>query len=123
MTSGVAPERVAALLDRERAAFADAHPRSHAAWLDGRKHLLGGVPMTWMLKAAGGFPVFLDRAEGARVRDIDGHDYVDFSLGDTGAMAGHSPPPVVAAVRPPLREVGGGTGEPPAHGARLGAGR
>ena len=47
--------------------------------------------MTWMNKAAGGFPLYLDTARGARVRDIDGHEYVDFALGDTGAMAGHSP--------------------------------
>ena len=47
--------------------------------------------MTWMNKAAGGFPLYLDEARGATVRDLDGHDYVDFALGDTGAMAGHSP--------------------------------
>ncbi len=48
--------------------------------------------MTWMNLAAGGFPLYLDHARGARVTDIDGHEYVDFALGDTGAMAGHSPP-------------------------------
>ena len=38
-------------------------------------------------------------AEGARFADVDGHEYVDFCLGDTGAMAGHSPAPTVAAVQ------------------------
>ena len=56
-----------------------------------RSTLLGGVPMTWMTMAAGGFPLFLDGARGARVTDVDGHEYVDFCLGDTGAMAGHAP--------------------------------
>ena len=37
-------------------------------------------------------------ATGARVVDVDGHEYVDFCLGDTGAMAGHAPPATVAAV-------------------------
>ena len=53
--------------------------------------------------AAGGFPLYLDRARGARVTDIDGHEYVDFALGDTGAMAGHSPPADRRGDRPARR--------------------
>jgi glutamate-1-semialdehyde 2,1-aminomutase len=87
------------LLDRERATYAETHPRSRAEYERARGALFGGVPMTWMNKAAGGFPLFLDEAHGASVRDIDGLDYVDFALGDTGAMAGHSPAATVAAVR------------------------
>ena len=83
--------RLADLLARERAAFADRHPRSAAAYARAG-NLFGRVPMTWMNKTAAGFPVYLDRARGARVTDIDGHEYVDFCLGDTAAMAGHSPP-------------------------------
>src|SRR4051794_19399435 len=109
--------RVVELTVRERAVFRDRHPASHAAWVDGQKHLLGGVPMTWMLKAAGGFPVFLAGAHGARIRDIDGHEYVDFSLGDTGAMAGHSPRPVVDAVRRRLETLGGATAMLPTEDA------
>ena len=70
------------------------NPGSARAYAEGREHLFGGVPMTWMNKAAGRFPLYLDRARGSRVTDIDGHEYVDFSLGDTAAMAGHSPPAV-----------------------------
>jgi glutamate-1-semialdehyde 2,1-aminomutase len=87
------------LITRERARFADTHPRSHEEYRRAQGSLFGGVPMTWMNKASGGFPLFLDAAQGARVRDIDGHEYVDFALGDTGAMSGHSPEPTVAAVR------------------------
>jgi glutamate-1-semialdehyde 2,1-aminomutase len=90
--------RLRSLLDRERAAFAAANPRSAAAYAAAEPHLLGGVPMTWMNMAAGGFPLYLARARGGRVTDIDGHEYVDFSLGDTGAMAGHSPAPTVEAI-------------------------
>src|SRR4051812_2588208 len=130
--TAVDPSRVRALLTRERTAYRDAHPASHAAWVEGQRHLLGGVPMTWMLKAAGGFPVFLAGAHGARIRDIDGHQYVDFSLGDTGAMAGHSPEPVVEAVRRRVETLGGATAVLPAEDApwvagdltpRFGAGR
>jgi glutamate-1-semialdehyde 2,1-aminomutase len=95
------------LLVRERQRFAELHPRSAAAYAEGRRNLFGGVPMTWMNKAAGAFPLYLESARGARVRDIDGHEYVDFALGDTGAMAGHSPEPVVAAVRRRIEEQGG----------------
>ena len=48
--------------------------------------------MTWMAKWVGGHPVYAASAHGARIEDVDGNVYVDFSLGDTAAMAGHSPP-------------------------------
>jgi glutamate-1-semialdehyde 2,1-aminomutase len=54
--------------------------------------------MSWMARWAGGFPVYLDEAKGARVTDVDGHEYVDLCLGDTGAMAGHAPQPVARAI-------------------------
>ncbi len=54
--------------------------------------------MNWMTRWAGGFPVFVRRAEGAHFEDVDGHTYVDLCLGDTGAMAGHAPGPTVDAV-------------------------
>ena len=90
--------RLTALLAQEREDFAQRNPRSAAAYQAARPHLLGGVPMTWMNLAAGGFPLYLDHANGARVTDLDGHEYVDFALGDTGAMAGHSPPATVEAI-------------------------
>lgn len=91
-------ERLRTVLAEERQRFATEHPRSKAAHAAARPHLLGGVPMTWMNLAAGGFPLYLDHAQGARVTDLDGHTYVDFALGDTGAMAGHSPPATVEAI-------------------------
>ena len=87
-----------ALLERELARFEDEHARSRALADDARRSLLGGVPMHWMVRWPGGFPVFATEATGARFRDVDGHEYVDFCLGDTGAMAGHSPEPTVRAV-------------------------
>ncbi|MEY4741474.1 MAG: hypothetical protein RL672_224 [Actinomycetota bacterium] len=85
------------LFDRERATFAANHPKSAAAYANA-EHLFGRVPMTWMNKKAGGFPIYFDGAKGNRVRDIDGNEYIDFALGDTGAMAGHSAPEVVKAI-------------------------
>jgi glutamate-1-semialdehyde 2,1-aminomutase len=98
--------RLEALLERERAAYTAAHPRA-AALFAGAGHLFGRVPMTWMAKWSGGFPLYLDRAEGNRVLDVDGHEYVDFALGDTGAMAGHSPKATVDAVVDRVSRLGG----------------
>ena len=73
--------------------------------------------MTWMAKQAGGFPLYLATARGARVTDLDGHTYIDLCLGDTGAMAGHSPAPVVEAVHHRLAELGGATAMLPTEDA------
>jgi glutamate-1-semialdehyde 2,1-aminomutase len=107
--SAVDRDHLAALLARERASFVASHPRSHAAFQAAAANLLGGVPMTWMNKAAGGFPVYLAEADGAKVNDVDGHRYVDFCLGDSGAMAGHSPAATVQAVEWRYGEAGGAT--------------
>jgi glutamate-1-semialdehyde 2,1-aminomutase len=87
------------LLDRERAGFADAHPRSRELHEQARASLLAGVPMSWMTMWAGGHPIYLAQASGASLVDVDGNEYADFCLGDTGAMAGHSPEPTMAALR------------------------
>ena len=99
--------KLAARLDAERTTFRDARPASRAAATEAAEHLIAGVPMTWMAKWAGGFPMFLREARGSRITDIDGHTYIDFALGDTGAMAGHSPAATIAAVQRQLTEVGG----------------
>src|SRR5882757_3022472 len=90
--------RLALLLDRERTDYRATHERSYTAHQTA-DHLFGRVPMTWMSKWPGGFPVTFTEAHGNRITDVDGHTYVDFALGDTGAMAGHSPEPIVRAVQ------------------------
>jgi len=86
------------LLRQELARFEREHPRSRELAERAQASLLAGVPMHWMVRWAGGFPLFAVEAHGARFRDVDGLEYVDFCLGDTGAMAGHSPEPTVRAV-------------------------
>ena len=108
--------RLAALLRSERAMYAARNPASRAAHA-AATNLLGGVPMTWMAKQAGGFPLYLDHAAGARVTDLDGHELLDFCLGDTAAMAGHSPLPTVAAVTRRFAEAGGATAMMPTEDA------
>ncbi|MET8953525.1 transaminase [Streptomyces sp. NPDC004533] len=108
--------RLRQLLAREGSEAERLNPRSRSAYA-GADHLFGRVPMTWMNKTAGAFPRYLAAARGARVTDIDGHDYIDFCLGDTGAMAGHSPDPVAAAVHRRFTELGGATAMLPTEDA------
>lgn len=91
-------QRLSLLLDREQERFEKGHPQSRALASRAREHLAGGVPMPWMVRWPGGFPLFVIQASGARFVDVDGREYVDFCLGDTGAMTGHAPAAAVAAI-------------------------
>jgi len=90
--------RLAELMRDETDRFVTDHPRSAELFEQGKRSLLAGVPMPWMTEWAGPYPVFVTEAEGARFTDVDGHTYVDFCLGDTGAMTGHAPKVAVDAI-------------------------
>jgi len=90
--------RLKSLMEREQKRFVDERPKSKAVFERGKKSLLSGVPMNWMVKWPGAFPPVVREAQGAHFYDLDGHRYIDFCLGDTGAMTGHSPFAVVKAI-------------------------
>jgi glutamate-1-semialdehyde 2,1-aminomutase len=90
--------RLASLRADEERRFVESHPKSAALAEQARSTLLAGVPMPWMTRWAGAFPLFLASAAGARLTDVDGLEYVDLCLGDTGAMTGHALPAVAEAV-------------------------
>lgn len=92
--AGVPVRAIAAMIERERRRFETANPASQALAREARRHWFSGVPMHWMLDWGTPFPLFVRSASGARFTDVDGHDYADFCLGDTGSMFGHSPPPI-----------------------------
>ena len=79
------------LQQREESRFLADHPKSAALYNRAQSSLLGGVPMNWMKKWAGAFPVFVKTANLAHITDVDNREYIDLCLGDTGAMTGHSP--------------------------------
>src|ERR1700751_3136103 len=97
-------EKLKQLQERETKRFVAEHPKSAALYRTAQDSLLGGVPMNWMKKWAGAFPVFVTKAKGAHFQCVDGRDYVDLCLGDTGAMTGHSPDVVADAVARRVRE-------------------
>jgi len=96
-------KRVKELLAREKKQFVKEHPRSKELFKRAKSVLLAGVPMHWMTRWAGPYPIFVQRGRGNHVLDVDGHDYLDFCLGDTGSMFGHSPKAVVDAVTKQVR--------------------
>jgi glutamate-1-semialdehyde 2,1-aminomutase len=91
-------DRLRELRVSEEQRFLDTHPRSRARFERAKATLVGGVPMNWMQRWPGGIPIFVEEASGAHFIDVDGHTYIDFCLGDTGAMTGHSPPATTAAI-------------------------
>lgn len=91
--------RLAQLRVIEDKRFLSTHPKSGALFEISKKSMPAGVPMSWMSKWPGAYPVFVEEAKGARFIDVDGNSYIDFCLGDTGSMTGHSPEATVAAIK------------------------
>jgi glutamate-1-semialdehyde 2,1-aminomutase len=91
--------KIKVLMAKEEKRFTKEHPKSKLMFERAKKSLLAGVPMNWMVRWAGPYPIFAKEARGAYITDIDGRRYLDLCLGDTGSMFGHSPKAVVDAVR------------------------
>ena len=96
-------KRLATALAEERRRFVAEHPCSQALFEAAKASLLDGVPMNWMIRWAGDFPIFIEEGTGARFSDVDGREYIDFCLGDTGAMTGHAPKESIDAIIDRLR--------------------
>lgn len=94
----VSDEQLNKLRKRENKTFNERTKKSQRAFADAQQNLLNGVPMPWMGDWGTDYPIFLEKAKGNRCWDIDGNEYVDFCLGDTGAMFGHSPEASVAKI-------------------------
>lgn len=94
--------RLAALWESELEVFRAGHPRSAEQWERAVQHMPDGVPMLWMSKWPGPWPVYVENAAGAHFTCVDGIDHVDLCLGDTGAMCGHAPAASVAAIQAQL---------------------
>ena len=97
--SGIDADRLAALAARERKSYMRRNPKSMVLAERAAQHLMFGVPLHWMNDWGTPFALQVAQAQGAHLTDIDGHSLVDFCLGDTGAMFGHSPAAVMQALR------------------------
>lgn len=92
------PRRVAALKEREDAAFVAARPRSRELWSAGQDVMPNGVPMSWLRTSYDHPPLFVESASGSRIRDVDGHEYADFNIADMSMFTGYGAAPVTEAV-------------------------
>jgi glutamate-1-semialdehyde 2,1-aminomutase len=91
-------EHLKKLIAKEEERFKVLHPKSGHLFDEAKKVMPNGVPMSWMAKWPGAYPLFVDTAQGAHFTDVDGNEYIDFCLGDTGSMTGHSPKATTDAV-------------------------
>lgn len=87
----VTDEQLQKLDAREKKTFLERTKKSKEVFEKAQEMLLNGTPTPWMGDWGTEHPIFLDKAQGNRLTDVDGNVYVDFCLGDTGAMFGHSP--------------------------------
>jgi len=87
---------------KEEERFLARTPKSRERFEAAKKVMPGGVPMSWMTKWPGRYPLFVASAKGAHFVDVDGNEYIDLCLGDTGSMTGHSPAATVAAIKSQL---------------------
>jgi glutamate-1-semialdehyde 2,1-aminomutase len=103
MISSIDRTTLARLYAHEHAAFVERHPRSAELADAGGHNLVAGVPMPWMTRWPGAFPLHFAHASGSHFTDVDGLDYIDFCLGDTGAMTGHGSEALAVAVASQVR--------------------
>ena len=95
----ISRSRIKELTTQEERRFVKEHQKSRSLFIRAKSSLLAGVPMNWMVRWAGPYPIFVREARDAHITDVDGHHYLDLCLGDTGSMFGHSPKAVVDAVK------------------------
>jgi glutamate-1-semialdehyde 2,1-aminomutase len=96
-------EKLAELIDREIALFRERTPESLRLTEEAKGVMPGGVPMPWMSEWHTPYPLFNQEAKGSKLIDVDGNEYIDLCLGDTGSMLGHSPEATADAVADQVR--------------------
>jgi glutamate-1-semialdehyde 2,1-aminomutase len=97
-SGGIPLARIESVFEQARQRYVAAHPVSQQRTGGGIAGFYDGVPMHWMRDWSMPFPFVVESAQGATLRDVDGHEYADFCLGDTGSMFGHSPAPIAEAI-------------------------
>ena len=96
-------QHLKALHAREEERFLARTAKSRELFEKAKGVMPGGVPMSWMAKWPGKYPLFVASAQGAHFVDVDGNEFIDLCLGDTGSMTGHSPQATVAAISAQLK--------------------
>ncbi len=95
--SAIDRKRIEQLTEREMAKLTERTPASKERYERAVKVMPGGVPSSFQENDP--WPVYVERGEGTRVWDVDGHEYVDFHNGFGVMCIGHANPAVGAAVK------------------------
>ncbi len=72
-------------------------PKCKRAWERASKVIPGGVASAIQFKAP--YPLYLGDSKGSRVWDLDGNQYIDYSLCYAAMVAGHANPHIVEAIK------------------------
>ncbi len=77
-----------------------AGPRSKKLFLEAQQHIPGGVnsPVR-AFRSVGGDPLFIKKARGSKIYDVDGKVYIDYVLSWGPMILGHAHPQVTAALK------------------------
>jgi glutamate-1-semialdehyde 2,1-aminomutase len=85
-------------------AYARLTPRSREAWERACRRLPGGVSSN--VRFFPPYPLFMSRASGSKIYDVDGREYIDYCLAFGPVVAGHGHPRLVEAMRRELDRAG-----------------
>jgi len=83
-------------LQREIDKWVAKTPKSAEAYERARKHVPGGVGSNFRFMDP--YPMFVSRAQGSRIFDLDGNEFIDFMLSMGSLLVGHSHPAMVKAI-------------------------
>jgi len=72
---------------------------SEQYWMGAQQYLTGGVSSSFRYNPFTGRPMYLSRAEGAYIYDLDGNRYLDFFMGHGACPLGHNRPEISAAMK------------------------
>lgn len=79
-------------------------PQSAAYGAQARQFLLGGVSSSFRINPFTGWPMYLSRADGPRIFDLDGNAYIDFFMGHGACTLGHNRPEIRQALEQVLEK-------------------
>ena len=74
------------------------YAKSEALYAEAQQYLAGGVNSNFRLGVPP-LPLFFERAQGSRLYDVDGNEYVDYMLGMGPVVLGHNAPAPVRAAQ------------------------
>jgi glutamate-1-semialdehyde 2,1-aminomutase len=92
LLTGQQRDSLTRIRQREDDAFRARVPRSLALGARARTAMPGGVPTPWMAGYYRTPPLWVTRGRGATFTDVDGHQYLDFNVGDMSAILGYAHP-------------------------------